>query len=63
MITPMEIIAPLMPSSWPRCTFLISPLNEHAATANQIEKAGQMKKFSVELTEPAGSAAALTTLA
>src|SRR5437870_6650387 len=28
MIKPAQIIAPVMPSSWPRLTFLISPLKD-----------------------------------
>ena len=48
MIKPAQIIAPVMPSSWPRLTFLISPLKDTELIAKRIENAGQIRKLIVE---------------
>src|SRR6266480_5936719 len=48
MIAPAQTMAPVMPKSWPRFTFLISPLNETELIAKRIENAGQIRKFKVD---------------
>ena len=59
---PIRTIAVVIPISWLRCTFLISPENDVDATANQIENAGQSMNFIVapKLKAGPGATPALT---
>ena len=54
----------MIPMSWLRWTFLISPENNVDATANQIENAGQSMNFMVspKLNTGSESDAVLDTL-
>src|SRR3977135_3915331 len=54
MMAPAHTIAPVMPNSWPRFTFLISPLNETELIAKRMENAGQIRKFKVDPKLKAG---------